>query len=252
MDGIPQSYVALEDPTHLEFDYVRRIGDVLDAVAEPGRPLRVVHVGAAGLTLPRYVAATRPRSRQLVIETDEALVALVRERLPWRRADGIRVRIADGRAAVATLPDASADALVMDAFCGGRVPTHLTTVEATIDAARVLGRTGVYLLNIADGSPLRYAHRVLAAALATWSDVAMLGDAAVLRGRRFGNLVVAASGSPLPMAALTRRAAGAAFPARVVARGGIVTLVGTSAPSTDADPAPSPAGPPELWRLGNR
>lgn len=252
VDEIPQSYVDLEDPTHLEFDYVRRIGDVLDAIAEPGVPLRVVHVGGAALTLPRYVAATRPRSRQLVIETDEALVTLVRERLPWRRGDGIRVRIGDGRAQLATLPDASADALVVDAFVGGRVPGHLTTAEAARDAARVLGPGGTYLLNIADGAPLGYAHRVLVVALATWRDVVLVGDAAVLRGRRFGNLVVAASQSPLPVASLRRRAAGAAFPARVMDRGALLRLVGTAAISTDADQAVSPAAPPELWRLGNR
>lgn len=70
VDGAPQSYVDLDEPTHLEFEYVRRLGHVLDTVAEPGRALDVLHLGGGALTLPRYVAATRPGSRQEVVEYD--------------------------------------------------------------------------------------------------------------------------------------------------------------------------------------
>ena len=31
-----QSYVDLDDPLRLEFDYVQRLADILDSVAEPG------------------------------------------------------------------------------------------------------------------------------------------------------------------------------------------------------------------------
>ena len=85
VNGVAQSYVDLDDPTHLEFDYVRRIGDVVDCVAEQGHPLDVVHIGGGACTLPRYIAATRPGSRQLVLEADGPLVELVRlGKLRWR------------------------------------------------------------------------------------------------------------------------------------------------------------------------
>ena len=35
VDGADQSHVDLDDPTRLEFDYVRRMGDVLDAWGQP-------------------------------------------------------------------------------------------------------------------------------------------------------------------------------------------------------------------------
>jgi hypothetical protein len=35
VDGTVQSYVDLADPTHLEFEYVRRLGHVLDALDPP-------------------------------------------------------------------------------------------------------------------------------------------------------------------------------------------------------------------------
>ncbi|WP_031094165.1 spermidine synthase-like protein, partial [Streptomyces sp. NRRL S-15] len=68
VDGAPQSYVDLDEPEHLEFEYVRRLGHVVDRAGAPGAPLDVVHLGGGALTLPRYVAATRPGSRQDVAE----------------------------------------------------------------------------------------------------------------------------------------------------------------------------------------
>ena len=68
IDGIDASYVDLADPTFLDFGYVRRIGDVIDVAWPEGMPIAAVHLGGAGATLPRYIRATRPRSRQVVFE----------------------------------------------------------------------------------------------------------------------------------------------------------------------------------------
>ena len=90
--GYPQSHVDLDDPRHLEFEYVRRLGHLIDLAAPAGQPLRVLHLGAGGLTLARYVAATRPGSPQIAVDADAGLVDLVRRRLPLdqpsRRAAG--------------------------------------------------------------------------------------------------------------------------------------------------------------------
>ena len=82
VDGIPQSHVDLDDPEYLEFEYMRRLGHLADLAAPAGEPLRVLHLGGGGLTLARYVAATRPGSRQLAVDSDAALVDLVRRLLP--------------------------------------------------------------------------------------------------------------------------------------------------------------------------
>jgi len=96
LDGTPQSYVDPDDPTYLDFEYMRWLGHLIDAVAPAGRPLKVLHLGGGAWTLARYVAATRPRSRQLVVEHDVALIDLVRRHLPAPRL-GIRVRSGDAR-----------------------------------------------------------------------------------------------------------------------------------------------------------
>ncbi|MGB0191567.1 MAG: spermidine synthase, partial [Nocardioides sp.] len=109
VDGRAQSHVDLADPTRLAFDYVRRMGDVIDALGDPGAPVRAIHVGGAGMTLPRYLAATRPGSRQTVLEPDEELTALVRRDIPLPPRSGIKVRPVDGRAGLVDLPDGRAD-----------------------------------------------------------------------------------------------------------------------------------------------
>src|SRR5215813_730597 len=56
--GTPQSYVDLDDPLYLDFEYVQRLGHLLDLAAPDSAPLRVLHLGGGALSLARYVAAT--------------------------------------------------------------------------------------------------------------------------------------------------------------------------------------------------
>ncbi|WP_019871377.1 spermidine synthase [Salinispora oceanensis] len=245
LDGAPQSHVDLTDPTHLEFEYVRRLGAAIDLLAPAGAPLRLLHLGGGALTLPRYVAATRPGSTQRVCEVDGALVELVRQELPWPPNPRLRVRVADAREALTGLRDASIDIVVADVFAGARTPAHLTSVEFATEVARVLRPTGWYLANIADGPPLRHARRQVATVRSALPKAALVGDAAVLRGRRFGNLVLLAGRSTPPVPELTRRVSGDWFPGRVLAGEELVRFTG-GAPvvhDTDAtDSAPPPTG----------
>jgi hypothetical protein len=90
IDRVRQSYVDLDDPTYLDFEYMRCLADVLDAL-DPG-PLAVTHIGGGALTLARYIAATRRGSSQIVLEPDAAMTELVRSRLPLPRGERIKVR----------------------------------------------------------------------------------------------------------------------------------------------------------------
>src|SRR5579863_4603455 len=139
IDGIPQSHVDLDDPGYLDFEYVRRMGHVIDTAAPPAEPLRVLHLGAGALTLARYVTATRPGSTQVAV--DAALIDLVRRRLPLR---GVRVRVGDARAVLERLRAGSFDVVIADVFDGGRTPAHLTTLEFMTAARRALGGGGVF------------------------------------------------------------------------------------------------------------
>ena len=137
IDGVPQSHVDLDDPGYLDFEYVRRIGHVIDEAAPAGQPLRVLHLGAGALTLARYVASTRPGSPQLAVEVDAALVDLIRLRLPPRNPR-LRVRVGDARAELERLRPGSFDVVIADVFAGGRTPAHLTSAEFWAAARRAV------------------------------------------------------------------------------------------------------------------
>jgi spermidine synthase len=241
VDGIPQSHVDLDDPAYLEFEYVRRLGHVIDTAAPEGQPLRVLHLGAGALTLARYVTATRPGSEQLAVEIDAALVDLVRLQLPTRR---VRIRIGDARAVLERLAAGSFDVVIADVFAGGRTPAHLTSAEFWAAARRVLRGTGVVAANVADGAPLAHARAQVATARTAFPHACLIADAAVLRGRRFGNLVLAASPGPLPVEVLTRQAAGDPMPGRVRHGRDLERFTAGARPVTDATATPSPAAPP--------
>ena len=270
VDGIPQSHVDLDDPEYLEFEYMRRLGHLADLAAPAGEPLRVLHLGGGGLTLARYVAATRPGSPQLAVDVDAALVDLVRRLLPLdqpgrRTAAGraaaarggagragagaarIRVRVGDARAVLQEVRAASFDLVVADLFAGARTPAHLTTVQFAAAAAAALSPAGIFAANLGDGPPLTHARARVATVRAVFPHACLIADPAVLRGRRFGNLVLAASGAELPVAGLARRTAGDPFPGRVVDGAELDRFASGAKPVVDGKAQASPAPPRDLF-----
>jgi spermidine synthase len=254
IDGILQSEVDLGNPRHLEIEYMRRLGHLADLAGPAGTPLRVLHLGGGALTLARYVAATRPGSRQLAVESNATVAALVSQRLPLTRPGQTRpgtgeiaVLVADARAALERWPAGSFDLLVVDVFAGARTPAHLTSVEFTVAGARVLAPSGIYAVNVGDGPPLAHARGRVAAVRSVFGHVCVLAEPPVLHGRRFGNLVVVASDRELPVSGLIRRTAADPFPARLVEGAALDQFVAGCAPIVDAHAEPSPAMPPEVF-----
>ncbi|GAA2662256.1 fused MFS/spermidine synthase [Streptomyces lunalinharesii] len=243
LDGAPQSHVDLDDPSHLEFSYQRRLGHVADLAGPPGAPLRVVHLGGGALTLPRYVAATRPRSTQQVVEIDAPLVHLVRAHLPLDGTWRIRVRGADARAGLAKIQDDWADLVIADVFAGARTPAHLTSVEWAAEVRRVLRPGGYYAANLADGPPLAFLRGQIATVHTVFPELALTAEPAVLRGKRFGNAVLLAADRTLPIAELTRRAASDPHAGRVEHGRALLDFTGGAAPVTDATAVASPSPP---------
>jgi len=252
VDGTPQSHVDLDDPTELAFEYVRRMGHVIDLVAPPRAPITAVHLGAGALTLPRYVDATRPGSRQQVVELDRGLVDLVRETLPWDRRASIRVRYGDARAALDGLPAGiagTADVVVVDVFAGARTPPHVTSVEFFREVGRLLAPAGILLVNVADGPPLAYARAQAVTVEAAIGPATLLAESSVLKGRRFGNVVVAAARDGLPAEWASRLLAAGPHPAAVLSGAGLLAFAAGARVTTDATATGSPAPGRGVFRL---
>ncbi len=154
-DGMQASYVDLADAGHLEFDYLRWARIVLGACGARD----VLHIGGAGCTLPRALLVQDPSTRHTVIEVDQRVIEVARLHLGLRSQPGLRIRVQDGREALASQADGSFDAVVIDAFIGARVPRHLASAEALQAAARVAPLT---LVNVADTGGLPDARAIMA------------------------------------------------------------------------------------------
>ncbi|MFN4002874.1 spermidine synthase [Microcella sp.] len=255
VDGTPQSHVDLDDPSRLFFEYVQRIGHVIDEWGDPGQPMTALHLGAGALTLPRYIHATRPGSRQQVIELDEALVGFVREHLPLPARSGIRVRYGDARAMLARLPAAlhgAVDLVVVDVFSGARIPAHVTSVEFYREVAAFLAPGGIVAVNVADGPGLAFARGQAATLRLVLDDVAALAETSVLKGRRFGNVVLIASARGLPLDWMPPLMARGPHPAAVVAGRELVNWIAGAAIVSDQTAVPSPAPSTSLFTRSGR
>lgn len=277
VNGVPSSHLDLADPGLLTFEYMQQMAAVLGTL--PAGPLRVLHLGAAGCTLARYVEHERPDSRQIAVDLDADLVARVREWFALPRAPRLRLRAGDARAELATLPDASLDVVVRDVFAGDSTPAHVTTVGFVREALRVLRPGGLYLANCADRPPLALVRRELATAVAALGGlptraraqdgVGLIAEPGQLKGRRYGNLVLVvvrpvddavvgdadraspddpagpvgeATPSGLDSPGLARALRSLPVPATLLTGDEVRRFTGTAVPLEDDAPLPAPDG----------
>ncbi|MEV0157255.1 fused MFS/spermidine synthase [Micromonospora sp. NPDC050686] len=233
--GVAQSYVDVADPRHLQFEYVRRMARLLDLAAPPGAPLAALHLGGGALTLPRYLAATRPGSVQTVVERDPRVVELVQRELPSLPAE-VRVEVADARAAVTAAAPDRYDVVLADVYRAARMPPHVAAVEFVAEVARVLRPDGVYLVNVTDLPPLVFTRGQVATLRAVFGEVCLVADRRMLRARRYGNLVLAAAARPgrLPVSRLAGEVARDPVPGAVLHAAALDRFVAGARPATDA------------------
>jgi spermidine synthase len=209
VDGAAQSHVDPDDATRLFFAYARRIGHVIDAMAMPGEPLRVLHLGGGALTLPRYVEATRPGSRQVVVELDRELLEIVLARLPLPRGDEIEIVVGDAASVIGDLAaagDDEFDLVIVDLYARLEAPAFVDTPRFMDGCLALVAPRGLLVVNVADApglTRLRAQARAVARAAPT-AELLVAGEPAVLSGAEEGNTVLVAAPDGVP-AELVRR-----------------------------------------------
>ena len=220
INGVQSSHVVVGEPLTLDFEYMRWMAALVESRwPAADQSLRVLHLGGGACSLARYLAARYPQARQVVVEIDARLAELVRGWFDIPRAPLVRIRVGEARAVTESLTESSRDLIIRDVFAGNKTPQPLTTVEFTRAARRVLAPGGVYLVNCGDTPRLETARREVATIGEVFGHVVVIADPPMLKGRRFGNVVIAASDRPLgedPQ--LARRLLGGAVPARLLDR----------------------------------
>jgi SAM-dependent methyltransferase len=196
LDTLRHAAVDLDDPTNLEFRYIRLIADVINSTSEG--PIDTLHVGGGGFSVPMYLEATRPGSYNHVLEIDDVLLDVARDELGFVTGPRMEVTIGDGRLGLDDFADDSFDVVVGDAFGGQSVPWHLTTTEFIAKIDRVLRDDGVYVMNIIDGDENRFAEWEIATLLDNFAHVAAIIPPGGIDASPRNQILVASDG-PLPV-----------------------------------------------------
>lgn len=156
-------------------------------------------IGGAGYSFPKDYLRTYSQAEIDVVEIDPGMTQIARAH--FRLQDDPRMRIfhQDGRMFVNQAPDATYDAILMDAFGSlFSVPTHLTTVEAVFEYHRILKPDGVLIFNLG-GAITGPASHFLQAELATYQavfpNVTLFKVNSEYTDEKLQNLIIAASKS---------------------------------------------------------
>jgi spermidine synthase len=238
LNSAPHSYVDLDDPRHLEFEYIQWLGAVTDVLRPAGSPVDALHIGGGGFTMPAYLRATRPGSDQLVLELDGELVDLDRRELGLVTGPDLRVQVGDARVGVAGRPSGAYDLVIGDAFGDQVVPWHLATREMATEISRTLRPDGIYAQNVIDYPPDRFIRTEVATVAAAFPHVALIAPADALAGETGSNFVIVASRSPLPLDALRTRLGRVEKPVELLSGDGFARYIDGARVLTD-DYAPT-------------
>ncbi|MET3143742.1 UNVERIFIED_ORG: hypothetical protein ABIB19_000470 [Arthrobacter sp. UYEF10] len=232
INGVMSSHIDLADPLFLDFEYMRWMAALIESRWPPQagkggakvvpptaggtQKLRGLHLGGGACSLARYFHAAYPDARQVVVELDGKLAEYVRGWFDLPKAPLLRLRVGEAREVTETLTPDSRDFIIRDVFAGSLTPRPLTTAEFNDHIQRVLAPGGIYVVNSGDAPDLKNAREDAATIAAAFKYTVIIADPAMLKGRRYGNMVMAGSDSPLdgdPQ--LARRLLGGAVPAHI-------------------------------------
>jgi MFS family permease len=201
LDTFVNSVVDVDDPTYLGSRYARTIDAVVRSRFSDG-PSSAAYVGGGGFTLPRYYHAVAGSSAT-VLEIDGDLPGIAVDELGLVEGPWLTIRIGDARLGIAELGGSAFDAVVGDAFSGRSVPWHLTTREFLEDVDGTLTDDGVYVMNLIDHPPLRFARAEVATVASVFDHVVLVAPSDYLDGAAGGNFVVAGSATPFDQARIS-------------------------------------------------
>ncbi|MGO3090240.1 MAG: spermidine synthase [Galactobacter sp.] len=205
VNGVPSSHVDPEHPERLDFEYMRWMACVIREQFSQDQRVRALHLGGGACSMARWVHWAYPDARQVVVELDARLTVLVREWFDLPSAPLLRIRPGDAGEVLPTLTEDTRDVIIRDVFAGDATPDSLTTQDFHEHAARVLAPGGIYLLNVGDRPDRANLRREARILRGIFPHVAAIADPAMLKGRRRGNVVLAASAGELPLGAGLKR-----------------------------------------------
>lgn len=149
LDNLIHSYVNLEKPTHIEYEYERIYADFLKWKFKQNSEFKSLTIGGGGYTFPRYIETVYPNSHIDVVEIDPQVTQVVYERLGMPKNTKIRTYNTDGRWYVMNCNN-KYDLVFTDAYNDLSIPYHLTTKEFAEQIKRIMNPEAILMSNIID------------------------------------------------------------------------------------------------------
>ncbi|YCH15785.1 fused MFS/spermidine synthase [Arthrobacter sp. D1-29] len=225
--GAEQSHVNVARPEEIFYEYLRRIGHLVDLAAPEGQPITALHLGAGALTLARYIQATRPGSLQYAVELERELLDFVLQQLPLPEGTVLHTIIGDARDALTELePGLLFDVVILDIFSGPEAPEHIACMEFYLEARARLAPHGLLIVNVGDEPGLTLVRSQVAALRLAMADVAAFAEAGMFAGRHPGSIILAGTQESWPGAWTSELAARGPHPGRVLAGVDLDVLAG--------------------------
>ena len=149
LDNLVHSYVNLQDPLHIEYQYERIYAEVLKWRFGKDQSFKSLAIGGGGYTFPRYMEVYYPNAQLDVVEIDPEVTKIVYKYLGLPGDTRIRSYNNDGRWFVMNCKD-KYDVIFADAYNDLSIPYHLTTKEFAQQLRDIMTPQGIMLTNIID------------------------------------------------------------------------------------------------------
>lgn len=149
LDNLIHSYVCLDDPLHIEYEYERIYSDVLKWRFREDQGFKSLTIGGGGYTFPRYMEISYPNAQIDVVEIDPEVTRIVYKHLGLPETTRIKTYNTDGRWFVMNCPE-KYDLIFTDAYNDLSIPYHLTTKEFAAQLKSILSPDGIIMSNIID------------------------------------------------------------------------------------------------------
>ena len=149
LDHLIHSYVSLDNPLHIEYDYEKIYAEVMKWMYKPQSPFKSLSIGGGGYTFPRYMELSYPKAHIDVVEIDPEITRVVYKYLGLPRDTRIRTFNTDGRWFVMNCKE-KYDIIFTDAFNDLSIPYHLTTREFVRQLHGTLNDDGILMSNVID------------------------------------------------------------------------------------------------------
>lgn len=149
LDNLIHSYVDLDNPLYVEYEYERIYADVLKWRFKEDGAFKSLTIGGGGYTFPRYMEITYPKAHIDVAEIDPQVTRVVYEHLNMPKNTKITTYNTDGRWYVMNCKE-KYDLVFTDAYNDISIPYHLTTKEFAAQIKNIMNPNAILMSNIID------------------------------------------------------------------------------------------------------